>query len=1037
LLAASAFKLKNDSEFDAIRIVLRVFLCAAGLCVLFGCKPTDSTSNPATTNIVDGEDRSVTDSSDEIAAEAFGPDQILNLGRTQGWEAAEQVASRALILSPQDVGILVVSAEVKQRLGKTDEMSMLLVDATRADDFENETLVLQAVAGLMANGQLFEAIELLEDVIGKHPERSETRRWLFDCLVNSEQINQALPHGRQLIRERHFDSVLLFSMGQNEQRDREVESLTILSRRNPSDARLTIGMARLALDRGDFAESGELLQQILQQHPTFSPAWCLEAERLFLAGEHPKLLSWLGDVPPNVKRDAWQFWATTGNLALKCDQPSVAAHAYWESIQRNNGVGKIHAKLARSLQLIADQHDWITPELLDGLTLRAELLERLVQVKDRFYRSDMKSPEIATSIAELLAQLGRNWEAEAWLANAIRESNGQAKAAVELRSKIVAKLRSDLPWQLEIDSFTTLDSHVHASLPASSIESLAVEIEPTSTSPQKLAGAEANGDATDYRLIDESESRGLAELPNDPIQLANGVIPIHSQLGSGGASLDYDLDGWPDIFLAGSSDGIDQEASRLSNSELCRNEAGQLHSVRREANLFNRGFPQGTVTGDLNADGFMDLIQLNYGKDQVFLNNGDGTFSDASSWFDRNEMAWSTSGAIADLDADGIADMIVLRYCEPDSPIRERCRRSDGSIDYCVPTHYNADIDQFYRGRPSGGFEIATERWDTVPTNPGRGLGLIVGQLDDTPSIDVFVANDMTSNHFWSRSMLDDSKFAESGTLCGLALDWRSRPQASMGIAAADFDGDHDLDFYVTNFEKEHNTLYLQQNPGIWSDQTQSAGLYKPSFESLGFGTIAIDLDNDMSEEVMICNGHVHHDSPSGYAQHPQLWSRSNHGFQFVPRAKLSDYFQTKHVGRAVWKMDIDRDDNTDLVITHQGDRPTLLCNRTPKASANHSLKIRLVGTVSARDAIGSVVSITHGTHSSTQWLLSGDGYMASCDKVLTFGLGTANEDARIEVSITWPDGTTQSAQTRPNVELLVVQNQPTAFVLDADSHLD
>lgn len=1012
-----------------MRVVLRVFLCAAAFSICVGCGPTNSTSKTSKVTDVDGNDRSIANG--EADTETFGPDQILNVGRTRGWEVAEQIATQTLMHSPDDVGILVASAEVKQRLGKNDEMAILLVDATRADHFKNETLVLQAVAGLMANGQLFEAIKLLEDVVENHPDRNETRRWLFDCLVNSEQINQALPHGRQLIRERHFDSVLLFSMGQNEQRDREVESLTILSRRNPSDARLTIGMARLALDRGEFAESGELLQKILEQHPTFSPAWCLEAERLFLAGKQESLLKSLQTVPDNVKREAWKFWATVGNLALKNDQPASAARAYWESIQRNDGVGKIHAKLARALQLIADQHDWITPELLEDLTQRAELLEQLVQVKDRFYRSEMKSPEIATSIADLLAQLGRNWEAEAWLANAIRESNGQAKAAVELRAKIVAKLRSDLPWQIEPDSFTTLSSLVRASLPEPSLEALLDEIEPTSPAPVDLAGEEAKHGASECRLIDESESRGLVATSNDPIQLPNGVIPIYSQLGSGGASLDYDLDGWPDIFVAGSSEMIDSKKPRLSESEFFRNEAGQLRPIRLQSNLLNRGFTQGTVTGDLNADGFVDLVQLNYGVDQVFLNNGDGTFSEASSWFDQNEMAWSTSGAIADLDADGISDMIVLRYCEPDAPLRERCHGPDGSVDYCVPTHYNADVDQFFRGSPTGGLETATELWDTMPTNPGRGLGLIVGQLDGSPSMDVFVANDMTSNHFWSRSMLDNSKFAESGTLCGLALDWRSRPQASMGIAAADLDGDHDLDFYVTNFEKEHNTLYLQQNPGIWSDQTRSAGLYESSFESLGFGTIAIDLDNDTSDEVMICNGHVHHDSPSGYEQHPQLWTQSKRGFQFAPRPELSDYFQKKHVGRSVWKLDINRDSNTDLVITHQGERPKLLCNRTKEASENHSLKLRLVGTESARDAIGSVVLVTHGSQSSTRWLLAGDGYMASSDKVLSFGLGTTADDARIDVSITWPDGTTQSIQARPDQELLVVQNPTTAFVLD------
>ncbi|PHQ32760.1 hypothetical protein CEE69_24365 [Rhodopirellula bahusiensis] len=930
--------------------------------------------------------------------------------------------------------ILVATAEVKQHLGKSDEVASLLIEATVVDQFENEALVLRAVAGLMSNGQLFEAIDLLTKVVETHPERSETRRWLFDCLVNSEQIETALPHGRRLIRERHFDSVLLFSMGQNEQRDREVQSLTVLSQRNPDDARLKVGLARIALDRGDFAKAGELLQTIFQQHPTFTPAWSLEAERLFLAGEPDALKSWLDDVPIEVKQSAWKYWAIVGNLAMQNAQPSVAAHAYWEAVRRNDSVGKTHAKLARSLQLIEDEHEWITLELLDDLTLRAELLERLVQEKDRFYRSDMESAEISTSIADLLAQLGRYWEAEAWLANAIRESNGDTAKATKLRAQIVSKLRTDLPWQTNVRSFGVLKSYATANLPSPSLDSFAGPQEATVSQHTTILGDDHRNSADFYRLVDESREFGLAGASNEPVMLSNGMIPLHSQLGSGGASLDFDLDGWPDVFLAGSYETVNDSDPDFTESDFYRNESGQLRPVRLAAGLMNRGFAQGTVTGDLNADGFVDLVQLNYGADQLFLNNGDGTFSESNDWLDQNEMAWSTSGAIADLDADGISDMIVLRYCEPDGPIRQRCRGPDGTVQYCPPTHFNADIDQFFRGMPDGGFESATEHWGTIPTNPGRGLGLIVGQLDETPSTDIFVANDMTSNHFWSRSLVDKSKFAESGTLCGLALNWRSRPQASMGIAAADLDGDHDLDFYVTNFEQEHNTLYLQQSPGIWSDQTHSADLYDATFDSLGFGTVAIDLDNDTSDEVMVCNGHVHHDSPAGYTQHPQLWRRSKRGFEFLPRRKLSTYFQEKHVGRAVWKLDVDRDRNVDLIVTHQGEPPSLLCNRTDKASLNRSLKLRLVGTISARDAIGSVVTVTCGSFSRTQWLVAGDGYMSSSDKVLSFGLGAIDAEESIELSITWPDGTTQSVHTEPDLELLMVQNQTTAFVLSSDS---
>ncbi|MFG0264367.1 MAG: FG-GAP-like repeat-containing protein [Rhodopirellula sp. JB055] len=956
------------------------------------------------------------------------------MGRQLGWEHAESMAQEAMLRFPNDVGILVATATVKQNLGKTNEAARWLVDASRVDRFQTEPLVLQAVAGLMSTGQLFEAIDLLDDVVKKHPDRKETRRWLFDCLVNSEQTERALPHGRTLIRQRHFDSVLLFSMGQNEQRDREIQSLTVLWKRNPDDSRLSIGQARVFLDQGKFNQAGELLQEILKQYPSFAPAWCIESERLFLDGQFTALETHLRETPESVKRESWMHWATVGDLAMQSEQPAVAARAYWEAIQRNAGVGKVHAKFARTLKIVGDNHAWITPTLLSELSRSAELLERLVQEKDRYYRSQMKSTEIAISIADLLDQLGHHWEAEAWLANAIRESGVDTPQATELREKVVSKLRSDLPWQAKQHAFETIRSQADISFPMTLFSSLSQQSLQKATSPGVPQSPITAATSATFRVVDESEAFGLKGATNQPIRLANGMIPIYSQLGSGGASLDYDLDGWPDVFVAGTTQSVN--GNGLSTSNLYRNEASQLRPVRVVAGLMNRGFAQGTVTGDLNADGFVDLVQLNYGTNQVFLTNGDGTFAEAPEWFDVNPNAWSTSGAIADLDRDGLADMVVLRYCVPEAPLQRRCRRPSGELEYCAPTHFSADIDHFYRGKPRGGFQNVTEEWNAIPRNPGRGLGVVVGQLDSSASLDVFVANDMTSNHFWSQSPTDASTWIESGTLCGLALDWRSRPQASMGIATADFDGDQDLDFYVTNFEEEHNTLYLQKSSGIWSDQTRPAGLYGPSVDGLAFGTVAVDLDNDASQEVMVCNGHVHHDSLSGYAQSPQLWTTSQNRFAFLSNDGLTPYFQSKHVGRAVWKVDINRDRNIDLIVTHQGDSARVLCNRTQSTKRNRAVAFRLVGTDSSRDAIGSVITVRAGDQTQSKWLVAGDGYMSSSDKTLLFGLGPIASDVLIDATITWPNGQQQSIQTFPDRDVLVVQKQSDAFILASDQRV-
>lgn len=1017
------------SERIAIGSSLRVFWCALALIVVSltsACRKSDDAATPSTNEIHESAGSIQT----EVSAET-----VREIGASKGWEAAEKAAEQALLISPDDVSLLVAVAEVKQRLGKGDEVAALLQAACEADQFEDEALVLQTVAGFMATGQLFESIELLEKVVRAYPERKEMRRWLFDCLVSSEQIHRAIPHGRKLIRDRYFDAVLLFSMSQNEQRDREVQSLNLLAERNPSDVRLKIGMARIEMDHGHFDKASELLDPILSQHPSFLPAWALEGERLLLVDDLDGLNAWERNLPDDVRKHSWLVWAVLGDWAVLRSDYAEAVQCYWRSIEINNGVGKVHAKLAQALKNAIEEKDGGTDSLLTELTQRAELLERLVQEKDRFYRANMKSLPIATLIAKTLSELGRHWEAEAWIANGIRDQPGLHPDATAVRGEIVRHLRSDLPWQTSVPAYETLRQQIVPRLVASSAKSddLANQISAHSVGSLGQSRRERSNPPketlTDYRLLEASENFGIDDTRHEPIRLENGMIPIYSQLGSGGAALDYDLDGWPDLFVAGTVAEV--KSQELCNGNFYRNVAGHFEGQRDRIGVSPRGYAQGVCTGDLNADGFVDLVQLKYGRDTVFLNNGDGTFSKSDRWFQSIDDGWSTSGAVADLDGDGIADFISLRYCNEKTALTKRCRNPDGSLGLCAPTQYEAVTDHFYQGLPTGGFKSVTDEWCIPPSNPGRGLGIVVGQFDDNSSLDVFVANDMTSNHYWTRSRSESSMWRESGTLSGLALDWRSRPQASMGIATGDLDGDLDVDFYVTNFEKEHNALYLQQSPGIWADRASSAGLVTPSFDLLGFGAVAIDLDNGGSQEVFVTNGHVEHDAEVGYEQPPLLWSRNRGEFSIVPNEEIGGYFLEKHVGRAVWSMDVDRDRRADLLITHQGAPTAILHNQTDEALANQSLQLRLVGTRSGRDAVGTVVTVIDGERKLRHWVTAGDGFLASSDRLINVGLGQRDGNQAVAVEIQWPTGVAEQFRVVPNHETLLVEGTSETYVID------
>lgn len=264
----------------------------------------------------------------------------------------------------------------------------------------------------------------------------------------------------------------------------------------------------------------------------------------------------------------------------------------------------------------------------------------------------------------------------------------------------------------------------------------------------------------------------------------------------------------------------------------------------------------------------------------------------------------------------------------------------------------------------------------------------------------------------------------------GIGVDDRTMTQASMGVATGDFDGDGDLDFFVTGFAGEYNIIYDQFTSGFWRDVARRLDLVDPFLEYVGFGTQAIDLDRDGIDELVITNGHIG-DFPEPdagpYEQPFQIIRRTAEGgFGLVEDESWGSYFSKPHVGRALWTMDVNRDGKLDALITHLHERVALLVNRTE--DTNHSIGFRLVATRSSRDAVGAVIRFNAG-QPRTLWMLSGDGYLCSNEKILRAGLG---DQTRVtDLVVTWPDGSVeQLGSLDANREYLIVQGQGDAYEL-------
>ena len=683
------------------------------------------------------------------------------------------------------------------------------------------------------------------------------------------------------------------------------------------------------------------------------------------------------------------YWLALGDWSRAKGYTAAAARAYWEAARRDADVMESWSKLSTALKQLQSTGTDLPLAMVESVERRASQLSAFNQSKHRFERTGRISRAIVVDIVRTLRDLGRLWEAEAWASLALTLPEDDAVQTELVRAEIVAMLRQETPWQLTDQHPEFQVDLTHLDLPP--ISGVASVVASSDHPNAGRGDASQSVEATNLSLINEAQARGLTFFGYTSDHLDQPGIMLFETLGCGGGTIDYDLDGWSDLYLIAAG-GTPPKKDSAANA-LMRNLAGKFSDVTTGSAAGDTGFGQGVAVGDVNEDGFPDLLVLNYGPNSLWVNNGDGTFSDASERLENNGDVWSTSAAIADLDGDAISDLVIVNYCAGLEPITFTCPMKDtGVLNSCTPMTFPAASDVFLQGSRSGILHDRTDAWEAKPSVVGRGLGVVAGALDGNPGVDVLIANDMTNNHYWSRSPAED-RFAlsESATLRGLGGDDHSLAQGSMGIASGDLDGDGDVDFYVTNFYQEYNTYHEQRDVGIWQDQTSTLQLSAPTLPLVGFGTEAVDLDNDGSLELIVTNGHVDmfsRDGEKSVYEHPmQIFRRNTSGtFDSIAESLSGEYLSTPHVGRALWTIDADRDGRTDFAVTHQTEPVALLVNRSQESG--NWIAITLRGRACSRDAIGATVEVTVGDQHYVTALTSGDGYLCSNERILRFGLG-------------------------------------------------
>jgi hypothetical protein len=523
-----------------------------------------------------------------------------------------------------------------------------------------------------------------------------------------------------------------------------------------------------------------------------------------------------------------------------------------------------------------------------------------------------------------------------------------------------------------------------------------------------LSGRQADPSALTFSFTEISERAGLSAPTVYGGKQTNRYLL--ETTGSGAAALDFDADGWLDVFVVNGTTLEGFPKGQEPTSHLYRNRRdGSFEDVTIKAGLALTGWGQAACVGDYDSDGRDDLFVTFFGINRLFRNRGDGTFEQTTgaAGLETSRTRWGSGCAFLDYDRDGRLDLFVANYIDLDlksAPVPESglCRYKGVAV-ACGPPGLPGGRNILYRNQGGGKFADVSEPSGVTRASGTYGLGVSTLDFDDDGWVELYVANDSNPSALYRNNR--DGTLTDIAVNAGCAYSQDGKPQAGMGVAVGDYNRDGRMDVFKTNFAGDTSTLYTNAGNGLCDDRTFAAGMGRNT-RWLGWGVAFLDLDLDGWLDLFLVNGHVYPEveqlkSEAGYRQPKVVYRNRGDGRFDDVSGRLGAPVTLPKAGRGAVFADFDNDGDTDVLVNNMHEPPDLY--RLDLREPRNWIKLRLIGVTSNRNAIGARVRVTAAGVTQVDEVRGGGSYYSQNDLRPNFGLGTATKVDRIEVR--WPNG--------------------------------